>query len=303
MLTRYPLRLSGGDRRFLAPAVILAVWTLVAMVAAVQALALVRLDGRRGLGDAMLARLAILPLWAIATPLILRSARRFRVIDAERHVSLAAIAIHAALGSVFIVLTNVAIRLPGAFGPTAEGGGLAMLARSTMQGVAEYFPPALVVYGVIVVVGHFIHRPPAASPAVAPAPDPVSAPAEVEEADVSAQSSVATIDGHITIRQWNRVHLVRVDEIDFVEAEDNYVVVHAASKAYKGRDRISDVESQLDARRFVRIHRSTIVHVTKIREVQPLTHGDHAVILRDGKVLRVARSRRQALEQALGIQL
>jgi two-component system LytT family response regulator len=95
---------------------------------------------------------------------------------------------------------------------------------------------------------------------------------------------------------------VRVEDIDFVQAEDNYVVVHAASKAYKGRERISEVESQLDARRFVRIHRSTIVHVAKIREVQPLTHGDHAVILRDGKVLRVARSRRQALEQALGVE-
>ena len=96
---------------------------------------------------------------------------------------------------------------------------------------------------------------------------------------------------------------VRVEDIDFVEAEDNYVVVHVASRAYKGRDRISDVESQLDARRFVRIHRSTIVHIAKIREVQPLTNGDHAVILRDGKVLRVARSRRQALGQALGLEL
>jgi two-component system, LytTR family, response regulator len=116
-------------------------------------------------------------------------------------------------------------------------------------------------------------------------------------------SAVATIDGHITVRQWNRVHLVRVEDIDFVEAEDNYVVVHTASRAYKGRDRISELESQLDPRRFVRIHRSTIVHVGKIREVQPLTHGDHAVILRDGKVLRVARSRRQALGQALGVEL
>jgi two-component system LytT family response regulator len=105
------------------------------------------------------------------------------------------------------------------------------------------------------------------------------------------------------VRQWNRVHLVRMDEIDFVEAEDNYVVVHAASRAYKGRDRISDVEAQLDSRRFVRIHRSTIVHVAKIREVQPLTHGDHAVVLRDGKVLRVARSRREALGRALGLTL
>jgi DNA-binding LytR/AlgR family response regulator len=204
---------------------------------------------------------------------------------------------------VFIVLTNLAIRLPAAFAPVGQGGGLATLIRSTMQGVAEYFPPALVVYGVIVAIGHVVHRPPAAPAAVVPTPDPVPVPTLVDEPDASAQSSVATVDGHITVRQWNRVHLVRVDEIDFVEAEDNYVVVHAASKAYKGRDRISDVESQLDARRFVRIHRSTIVHVNKIREVQPLTHGDHAVVLRDGKVLRVARSRRQALEQALGIQL
>ena len=303
MLNRYPLRLSSGDRRFVAPAVILAVWTLVAMVAAVQAFALVRLDGRRGLGDAMLARLSILPLWALATPFILRSARRFRVIDEERHVSLASVTIHSALGSAFIVLTNAVIRLPIAFGPVAEGGGVVALVRSTMQGVAEYFPPALVVYGVIVAIGHFLFRPPTASPTVAPTVDPVPAPVAVEEPHTSSQSAAAAIDGHITVRQWNRVHLVRVDEIDFVEAEDNYVVVHAASKAYKGRDRISDVESQLDARRFVRIHRSTIVQVTKIREVQPLTHGDHAVILRDGKVLRVARSRRQALEQALGVEL
>ena len=303
MLNRYPLRLASGDRRVVGPAIILAIWALVAMVAAVQAVALVRLDGRRGLGDAILARLSILPLWALATPFILRSARRFRVVDAERHLSLAAIAIHAALGSVFIVLTNLAIRLPAAFGPVADGGGFAPLIRSTMQGVAEYFPPALVVYGVIVAIGHFVYRPPALTTSASPAPAPSIAPAIVEAPDAPAPSAIAPIDGHITVRQWNRVHLVRVEDIDFVEAEDNYVVVHAASKAYKGRDRISDVESQLDARRFVRIHRSTIVHVAKIREVQPLTHGDHAVILRDGKVLRVARSRRQALEQALGVQL
>jgi two-component system LytT family response regulator len=175
-----------------------------------------------------------------------------------------------------------------------------------MQGVAEYYPPAMVVYGVIVAIGHFLFRPPAqASAAVETAPLPTSAPptpsslpAAVADAPRPAESL-----GHITVRQWNRVHLVRVEDIDFVEAEDNYVVVHAASRTYKGRDRISDVESQLDARRFVRIHRSTIVHLAKIREVQPLTHGDHAVILRDGKVLRVARSRRQALGDALGVQL
>jgi len=242
---------------------------------------------------AVLGRLSIIPLWAIATPFILRSAGRFPVVGVGSRVDIASAAAHLALGSAFIVVANLAIRLPIAF---SESGGAVALVRSTMQGVAEYFPGALVVYGVIVAIGHVVFRPAVADP---PAPDTATPP----EPPLSTTTPAVAMDGHITVRQWNRVHFVRVEDIDFVEAEDNYVVVHAASRAYKGRDRISDVASQLDARRFVRIHRSTIVHVAKIREVQPLTHGDHAVILRNGKVLRVARSRRQALEVALGLEL
>jgi hypothetical protein len=310
MLTREPFRLSALDRRLLGPALIVGAWTLVAMAAAVQAIALVRLDGRPDLAGAILSRLSIIPLWALATPLVLRSARWFPVVDRLRRFSPLAVAIHLALATLFIFLTNLLIRAPGAFAPVSRGGGLDALLRSTMQGVAEYYPPAVVVYGVIVAIGHFVYRssggvdletpvaPHSLASAALPAHDGVAA-----EAPTTPAATVAPVDGHIAIRQWNRVHLVRVEDIDFVEAEDNYVVVHAASRTYKGRDRISDVESQLDARRFVRIHRSTIVHVAKIREVQPLTHGDHAVVLRDGKVLRVARSRREALEQALGLQL
>ena len=307
---RDPIRLFAAERRLLAPVSIVGAWTLVAVAAALQAIALVRLDGRPDILGAVLGRLSIIPIWAIATPFILRSARRIPVVRGRNRIDLAAVGAHVALGSLFIIIANVAIRVPIAF---ATDGGLGALGRSTMQGVAEYFPPAMVVYGVIVAIGHFVFRPPLvdlpstypASPVIAPFVNaPVAPFAEREAQPVQATTSaVAAIDGHITVRQWNRVHLVRVDDIDFVEAEDNYVVVHAASRSYKGRDRISDVESQLDSRRFVRIHRSTIVHIAKIREVQPLTHGDHAVILRDGKVLRVARSRRQALEQALGVEL
>jgi hypothetical protein len=309
MLNRDPFRLLAGDRRLVGSVAIAGVWTLVAVVAAVQAVALVRLDGRADMVSAVLNRLSILPLWALATPFILYSARRFRVVGEHRQLSPLSAVAHLMLGTLFIVSSNVAIRLPAAF--AADGGGFGTLVRSTMQGVAEYYPPALVVYGVIVAIGHFLFRSPAApaEPTVRPTPAP---PTSQPVADVAstivaepapAAAIAAAIDGHITVRQWNRVHLVRVEDIDFVEAEDNYVVVHVASRAYKGRDRISDVESQLDARRFVRIHRSTIVHIAKIREVQPLTNGDHAVVLRDGKVLRVARSRRQALGQALGLEL
>ena len=288
MIKRDPIRLLAADRRLLAPATIVGAWTIVAMAATLQAIALVRLNGRADIAGAVLGRLSIIPFWAIATPFILRSARWFPVVTPTCRVELSAIGAHVLLGSLFIVLSNVAIRIPVAF---ADGGPVTLM-RSTMQGVAEYYPPAMVVYGVIVAIGHFVFRRPAAesaAPALPASTPPVAA--------VEGQSA------HITVRQWNRVHLVRVEDIDFVQAEDNYVVVHAASRSYKGRDRISEVESQLDSRRFVRIHRSTIVHVAKIREVQPLTHGDHAVILRDGKVLRVARSRRQALEQALGVEL
>lgn len=307
LLGRPTLRFVPGDRRLFAPLAILAAWTIVAIAAAAQAIALVRLDGRADTLAAVLGRVSIIPVWAVATPFILRSARRYPVAGVDRRTSLQSIAVHLLLGSAFIVLANTLIRLPLAFG---EDGGLAHLVRSTLQGVAEYYPPALVVYGVIVAIGHFVfpqpalrHAPLPSAPAPAAQESVADAAVTVAPADEMPNPASTPADGHLAVRQWNRVHLVRVEDIDFVEAEDNYVVVHAASRSYKGRDRISDVESQLDARRFVRIHRSTIVQVAKIREVQPLTHGDHAVILRDGKVLRVARSRRQALEQALGIEL
>jgi hypothetical protein len=298
----------------LAPAAIVVAWTVVAMAAALQAMALVRLDGRADMLRAVLGRLSIIPLWALATPFILRSARWFPVVASDRRVTLRSVAVHVAIGSLFIAFSNLVIRLPIAF---ADGGGLDALVRSTMQGVAEYYPPALVVYGVIVAIGQSVFRRPGAEPQslgptstapsttefVADVPVVADADSAAEKSELASGAAVSAIDGHITVRQWNRVHLVRVEDIDFVEAEDNYVVVHAASRTYKGRDRISDVESQLDSRQFVRIHRSTIVHVAKIREVQPLSHGDHAVILRSGKVLRVARSRRQALQEALGVEL
>ena len=286
-ITNAVSRAAEGERRPAASIIIAAAWSIVAIAAALQALALVRLDGRTDTLRAVLGRVSIVPLWALATPLILRSARRLPVVRAGSIVPPAILA-HLLIGSAFIIVSNAIIRIP----LLIEGVGLDAFARSAAQGVAEYYPPAIVVYGVIVAIGHALVRPPATN--ARPSDDRI---------DWATTSVVSAANGHLTVRQWNRVHLVPMDDIDYVEAEDNYVVVHAASRSYRGRDRISEVEAQLDGRRFVRIHRSTIVQVGKIREVQPLTHGDHAVILRDGKVLRVARSRRPALESALGVSL
>lgn len=312
MQIRSSLRTASIDSRLRVPAAIAAAWAVVSIAAAAQTVALVRLHGSGNLLGAIASRLSILPLWAIATPLILRSARRLPVVLGNRF-SAGALSAHLALGSAFIVLSNIAVRIPSAAGAAGAEGAVAWLIHSTMQGVAEFYPAAIIVYGVIVAIGHVVPRRDLSEPAsdaialplAAVAQDsPLESPAAEPAAEPATEPAAPTpLDGHLTVRQWNRVHLVPIDDIDWVEAEDNYVVVHAASRRYRSRERISDIESQLDQRRFVRVHRSSIVHVAKIREVQPLTHGDHAVILRDGTVLRVARSRRRALCDALGLEL
>jgi hypothetical protein len=284
------------------PIVIAAVWGLVALVAAMQTVWLVRLDGTAELTRALLSRLSIIPLWAIATPAILRSARRFPVIARGWELSPRHLALHVALGSGFVVVSNVLIRIP-----ILVRDGWDALVHSTSLGVAEFYPAAMVVYLAIVGIGHALGARATVTSRQSAEAIPIARETAVAVPIAAAPADIAPIAATpneaecLTVRQWNRVHLVRFDDIDFIEAEDNYVVVHAAGRTYKGRERISDVEARLDQRRFVRIHRSTIVQLGKIREVQPLSHGDHAVILRSGAVLRAARSRRQMLEERIGI--
>jgi DNA-binding LytR/AlgR family response regulator len=258
---------------------ILGVWSVVTVAAALQTVVLARASGGSDLVGALARRLAILPLWIAVTPLVLRSATRFPLVDHGRRPRWRHVALHLALGTLFVVAANVVIRVPDAI-----ARGVAPMLRDTAAGLAEFMPLALLVYLTIVVAGQL---PLLAAPVAAAASDATAAaPPEC-----------------LTVHQWDRVHLVRLADIDWIEAEGNYVVVHAAGRRYRGRERISDVETRLDARRFVRIHRSTIVPVARVREVQPLHHGDHAVILHGGQVLRVARSRRDALQRALAVEL
>ena len=96
---------------------------------------------------------------------------------------------------------------------------------------------------------------------------------------------------------------VRTADVDWAEVDGSAIRLHVGRETHVVRETMAEFEQRVPSSRFLRIHRSTIVHIAKIREVQPLTHGDHAVVLRDGKVLRVARSRRDALARALGVTL
>jgi len=103
----------------------------------------------------------------------------------------------------------------------------------------------------------------------------------------------------LVIRSGGRMVFVRVADIDWIEAADNYVSLHVGKKVHLLRETIHEMESRLDNARFVRIHRSTIVNTERIQEIRPQHNGDCSVILRDGTSLRLSRSRREHVEHLL----
>ena len=113
------------------------------------------------------------------------------------------------------------------------------------------------------------------------------------------QNTSAPLD-RLMIKDGGRVLFLRVEEIDWIEAAGVYVQVHTAGKTWLHRISLSELEAKLDARQFLRIHRSTIVNLSRIRELRPHSHGDFLVALRDGTELKLSRSYRQKVEANLG---
>jgi two-component system, LytTR family, response regulator len=100
--------------------------------------------------------------------------------------------------------------------------------------------------------------------------------------------------GHISrfaVQRDGRVRFVRIGEIDWIEASGNYLVLHTGPEQHRIRAAIGTLIDNLDPARFVRIHRSIIVNLDQIKEVQPWFGGDYIAILRNGAKLRVSRSR------------
>lgn len=99
----------------------------------------------------------------------------------------------------------------------------------------------------------------------------------------------------LLIRSPGRVYFIRAGEIDWVEAEGNYVRIHAGKETHFLRDTLGGMEARLDPHKFVRIHRSVVVNVESIQELQPLFSGDYTVILHDGRRLTLSRGHKEKL--------
>jgi two-component system, LytTR family, response regulator len=99
----------------------------------------------------------------------------------------------------------------------------------------------------------------------------------------------------ISVAGRNSTQLVRVEDVDWFEAEGNYVRLHVGTTSHLIRSTLRGMADQLDPATFIRIHRSTIVNVNRIREIQPWFGGDYIAILHDSRQLRVSRSYRDQL--------
>jgi two-component system LytT family response regulator len=104
----------------------------------------------------------------------------------------------------------------------------------------------------------------------------------------------------LAIKSSGRVVFVKVDDVDWIEAADNYVSLHVGGEEHLHRETMASIETQLPPEKFMRISRSTIVNVERIKELQPLFHGEYVVILRNGTRLTLSRSYRDKLDQLMG---
>jgi two-component system LytT family response regulator len=104
----------------------------------------------------------------------------------------------------------------------------------------------------------------------------------------------------LVVKTGGRVFFLDVDDIQCIEAEGNYVRVHDKAKHYLLRETISGLEEQLNPKEFLRIHRSAIVKIDKIKELQPWFHGEYRIILENGKQLTLSRNYRANLQDAVG---
>lgn len=104
----------------------------------------------------------------------------------------------------------------------------------------------------------------------------------------------------IPIKSDGRVTLLPVEQIDWIESSDNHVKIHANKQIFTVRQTLQSLEQSLSPTEFVRVHRGSMVNVTRIREIQPWFNGEYVVLLLDGTQVKTSRGYRARLEELMG---
>ena len=103
----------------------------------------------------------------------------------------------------------------------------------------------------------------------------------------------------IAIKSQGRIAFVAVQEIDWIEAADQYVMIHVNRQSHLVRESMNQLEEKLPSDTFFRIHRSSLVNLHRIREIRSSKQGESQIVLNDGTSLKVSRTRRAPLQEAL----
>ncbi len=122
-------------------------------------------------------------------------------------------------------------------------------------------------------------------------------------AEAPAVTSVPSADrksDRMVVKSGGRLFFLRAEEIDWVEAAGNYVRLHVGTESHLLRETMNAIEARLDSDTFFRIHRSRIVNIERIKELQPWFNGEYVVILRNGTKLTLSRGYREKLQERLG---
>ena len=104
----------------------------------------------------------------------------------------------------------------------------------------------------------------------------------------------------VMVRGREKIEFVRTEGVDWIEAEGNYVRLHAGRESYLIREKISTLEERLDPAHFLRVHRSTMVNLNRVGELRPLPSGDCVMLLKDGTELKLSRGYRQRFDKRVG---
>jgi two-component system, LytTR family, response regulator len=107
--------------------------------------------------------------------------------------------------------------------------------------------------------------------------------------------------GSLAVRTERGLRIIPVTDIDWIEADDYESLLHVRQDVLRIRESLASLERRLDSTRFVRVHRSAIVNITRVVEVQSYFHGRHILLLSSGSKIVLSRGRRDNFERALGL--
>lgn len=133
------------------------------------------------------------------------------------------------------------------------------------------------------------------SPATKPAAEPPALAKAIEAIDGGRAGA-----DRLTVRAGERMLYLRMQDIDWVEAADDVARLHVGKQVFEHRVTLSQLEQRLPARLFVRVHRSAIVNVERIREFQPWFQGDWIIVLADGTRVQTGKSYRARVRELIG---